>query len=423
MSEPRPLISIVMPTYNGSRHLRQAIESCLNQSFANWELIIVDDASSDQAPQIIAEYVQQDERIRSFRNPSNRKLPASLNIGFSRARGSFFTWTSDDNAYQRTALAEMLAFLQSDPACEIVYASYALIDEAGAPIAATDQSPHAGPPQELAYRNCVGACFLYRRAVHDQLNGYAEDLFLVEDYDFWLRASTRFRLKWLEKDLYLYRWHEHSLTSTQPQRVRMAREKCLSRNLPRMAWVPAHVRAKTYQGLVLSAMERQDRRSAWLHLLRAVQSDPAGMSRWALRCLPYLLCPVPVYRLIKERDGWQWIHRSHLARHELQVRIPTGSSFILVDEAQLGAEFLPGRRAIPFLEKNGQFWGPPPDDQTGVRELERLRQAGAAFIAFAWPAFWWLDHYRELSRYLRERFRCLADNERLVVFDLRRSQP
>jgi glycosyltransferase involved in cell wall biosynthesis len=420
--DTQPLISIVLPTFNGSRFLRQAIDSCLTQTHSNWELIVVDDASTDETPQIIADYISRDSRIRAVRNPTNRRLPASLNIGFSRARGGLLTWTSDDNAYRPEALSEMLAFLKANPSVAVVYAGYSLIDDSGAPLASSELTSHAGPPHELAYRNCVGACFLYRQAVHEQLSGYAEDLFLVEDYDFWLRASTQFRLAWLEKDLYLYRWHEQSLTSTRPQRIREAREKCLARNLPRMKWVRGDVRAKTYQGMVMTAMERQDRLAAFRYLLRAVRSDPMKTAAWALQCLPYVLLPVPLYRLVPESNDWQWIHRFHLARHELASRIPRGSSFIFVDETQLGCEFLPGRRAIPFMEKEGQFWGPPPDDQTGILELERLRGAGARFIAFAWPAFWWLEHYAGFTQYIRERFRCLASNGRLVVFDLRPPQ-
>jgi hypothetical protein len=78
------------------------------------------------------------------------------------------------------------------------------------------------------------------------------------------------------------------------------------------------------------------------------------------------------------------------------------------------------RRAIPFVERNGQYAGPPADDETAVRELERLRQAAASHIAFAWPAFWWLDHYAGLNRHLRANFPCVLENDRIVVFDLRR---
>lgn len=83
-------------------------------------------------------------------------------------------------------------------------------------------------------------------------------------------------------------------------------------------------------------------------------------------------------------------------------------------------EVVTARRTIPFLERDGQYWGQPADDQTAVRELERLRGAGASCIAFAWPAFWWLDHYSGLHEHLRLRYPCVIRGENLVVFDLRK---
>src|SRR6516162_6752271 len=107
MATSLPLISIVLPTFNGARYLREAIESCLHQSYPNWELILVDDASTDETPSIIADYLARDRRVTSLRNPVNRKLPGSLNAGFAQARGELLTWTSDDNCYRPHALNEM----------------------------------------------------------------------------------------------------------------------------------------------------------------------------------------------------------------------------------------------------------------------------------------------------------------------------
>ena len=111
--------------------------------------------------------------------------------------------------------------------------------------------------------------------------------------------------------------------------------------------------------------------------------------------------------------------RLHQAAKDVAALIPLGDILILVDEQQLGSEVAAGCRAIPFLERDGQYWGPPPDDDTAIRELERLRSSGAAFMVFAWPAFWWLEYYSGLHQYLRSRFRCVLENDRLVVFDLR----
>ncbi len=126
--------------------------------------------------------------------------------------------------------------------------------------------------------------------------------------------------------------------------------------------------------------------------------------------------PVPVCgppKPIKPADA----RRLQRCRAELVELIPAAEPFILVDEEQLRCE-LPHARAIPFLEKGGQYWGPPADDQTAVDELERLRASGARFIAFAWPSFWWLAHYQRFHQHLEERFRCVLKNDRLVVFSL-----
>ena len=116
---------------------------------------------------------------------------------------------------------------------------------------------------------------------------------------------------------------------------------------------------------------------------------------------------------------WAWEYQINLSKHEIAKILQPGDSFILVDQGTFTNEMSAGGRAIPFLEREGQYWGPPPDDATAIQELERLRRAGAAYIVFAWPAFWWLDYYNGFNQYLRSNFCCIMDNKRLVAFDLR----
>ncbi len=111
--------------------------------------------------------------------------------------------------------------------------------------------------------------------------------------------------------------------------------------------------------------------------------------------------------------------RLRATKEELVKLIAPTERFILVDDEQIRRELAHGG-AIPFLEKDGQYWGPPPDDATAIQECERLRKSGARFIAFIWPTFWWLDHYVEFARHLRSQYRCVVENERLVIFDLSR---
>ena len=115
------------------------------------------------------------------------------------------------------------------------------------------------------------------------------------------------------------------------------------------------------------------------------------------------------------------LRRLHRTTQELKTMIPAGSTFILVDGEEWGSGVVAGRRAISFLERDGQYWGPPADDETAISELKRLQQRGAAFMVFGWPAFWWLDYYSGLNRHLRSTFRCVLENDRVIVFDLRDS--
>jgi glycosyltransferase involved in cell wall biosynthesis len=160
-----PRVSIVLPTHNGERFLAQSIESCLSQPFRDIELIVVDDCSTDSTPRIARRYAHADPRVRVLRNDPNRKLPASLNRGFSEARGAYLTWTSDDNWYRPDAIGSMAEFLDAHADVGLVYAGMTDVDDAGAEL----KRRAALPPECLVEWSCVGACFLYRREVRDRL--------------------------------------------------------------------------------------------------------------------------------------------------------------------------------------------------------------------------------------------------------------
>jgi hypothetical protein len=128
----------------------------------------------------------------------------------------------------------------------------------------------------------------------------------------------------------------------------------------------------------------------------------------------------PLIKAEKQRERRAREQQIARVNNALLGLIPPGDLFLLADEEEMRGELALGSQALPFLEQDGEYWGRPEDDTTAIHELERLRRAGAAFIVFAWPAFWWLDYYSRFHQYLRARFRCLLQNELLVVFDLRR---
>jgi trans-aconitate 2-methyltransferase len=107
------------------------------------------------------------------------------------------------------------------------------------------------------------------------------------------------------------------------------------------------------------------------------------------------------------------------AKRKIELAIAEGDAFILVDEEQWGISgTLGSRRVVPFLEKDGQYWGRPDDDATAISELERLRHEGAKYIVFAHPAFWWLDSYSGFAARLRSQYECVTANDVILIFRL-----
>lgn len=225
------LVSIVLPIYNGEKYMRQSIESVINQTYKNWELIIIDDCSIDNTPIIAKEYADKDNRIRYYRNETNLKLPRGLNRGFSLSKGDYLTWTSDDNLYLPNALEVMIKTLIRNKV-ELVYASYDIIDENDKIIGETI-APDDSKRAILAW-NCVGACFLYTRKVYEEIGEYNPDLFLVEDYEFWIRVCSKFEGIAIKEKLYRYRLHCDNLTSTAREgKIRRLGKEMLENNIYR----------------------------------------------------------------------------------------------------------------------------------------------------------------------------------------------
>lgn len=206
--EENKLISIILPVFNGEKYISSSIESCLNQTYSNIELIIVNDCSTDNTLEIAYFYQKKDTRVRVFSNEKNRKLPASLNIGHELAKGDFITWTSDDNIFKENAIELLFKELLSKKV-DFVYSNYIVIDENSKVL----REVKLDPSEALLFKNVFGACFLYTKKVYETNKGYDEDLFLVEDYDFWLKTILNFSYSKLEYFMYYYRKHNSTLTN------------------------------------------------------------------------------------------------------------------------------------------------------------------------------------------------------------------
>ena len=203
------LVSIVLPTYKRAHVLPHAIRSVLEQTYQNWELIVVDDNSPDDTAAVVQSF--DDHRIRYVKNDPNLKLPRALNRGFSLAKGDYLTWTSDDNLFANNAIEKMANRLKAD-GCDFVYADYYMFsaqNDEGLPV----DINHDKLPGKLQLEkgNHIGACFMYTRKVYEEIGEYDPELFLVEDYDYFIRASKRFRFCHIPEALYFFRRDDATL--------------------------------------------------------------------------------------------------------------------------------------------------------------------------------------------------------------------
>lgn len=242
----QPLISIILPTYNGAKFIRTSVDSCLQQSYTNFELIIVNDNSADDTPAIIEDYAKKDPRIKVIHNSINKRLPQSLNIGFGAATGDYFTWTSDDNYYTPNALQTMMDTLKENESIDLVYADYTLIDDDGKIFGVRQfKDVYANFTSWLG----CGACFLYKAVIHKALNGYDPSAYLIEDYEFFVRAFLQYQFKYLPTaELYFYRDHPASLTSTQKSSVNDLSKIVIERLIPKLAQkLPSNQMALLYR--------------------------------------------------------------------------------------------------------------------------------------------------------------------------------
>lgn len=227
LSQESGLVSVVLPVYNGGRYLKEAVDSVLCQSYKNFELIIVDDGSTDNSGRIMDEFAVADKRVRVV-HQGNQKLPRTLNNGFDLAHGEFLTWTSDDNRMKPQFLMKMVTCLQKHPTWDMIFANMDIIGEDGTPLKNSEWyagyqrpfgSEHIHLPADTSElntwpNNSIGGAFLYRSRVKALLSGYSQNQFTREDYDYWMQVNSLFNLKHVDfrEPVYEYRFHSTSLT-------------------------------------------------------------------------------------------------------------------------------------------------------------------------------------------------------------------
>lgn len=207
-------VSVLLPVYNGGGELRQALDSILRQDLSEFELIVIDDASTDRSAQVIRRYAAADSRVRPVYHSRNAGLASTLNEGLETARGELVARMDQDDESLPNRLRVQASFLDAHP--EVVVAG-SFVYHMGA---RTDRDRLVRFPTEseeikrtLQRENCIyHPSVMFRRRQILELGGYRPQFKNAEDYDLWLRVSKRFELANIPEPLLRYRFSVGGMT-------------------------------------------------------------------------------------------------------------------------------------------------------------------------------------------------------------------
>lgn len=199
----QPLVSVIMTVYNAQEFLNMAIDSILLQSYTNFELIIIDDGSTDQSPSIIQAY--RDLRIKYYRQ-KNRGLSAALNAGIKKTRGEYIARMDHDDISYPTRLEKQVQYLERNSDVAMLGTSFDFIDEDSGIIGkAYTLDRNQDLKIEFLTRNPFGhGTIMIRRAVIIEIGGY-DTTEPIEDYELWWRISKKYKVANLTEFLYGWR--------------------------------------------------------------------------------------------------------------------------------------------------------------------------------------------------------------------------
>lgn len=210
------MISIVMPTYNQGRFIAQAVKSILDQTYGNFELVIVDDGSTDNTPEIISSLT--DSRIKKIQK-TNGGTGSALNAGFSVTSGQYETWFASDNILYPTAFDELRIYLDQHPDIDYVYGNcdIGIMNAAGDVETARknlkDEVKQEWVPGKLMNHYFLGIAWLWRKSLREKA-GWWFQAEPCEDYDMVLRMEDcGGKFAFHDVNLAWFRRHKENMTN------------------------------------------------------------------------------------------------------------------------------------------------------------------------------------------------------------------
>jgi len=217
--DSKKIISIVTPNFNCERFIAQTIESVLAQTYPDWELIIVDDCSTDNSYQIALAYAEKDKRIKVIRNEKNSGAAISRNNALDFAKGEYIAFLDSDDLWEPYKLEKQIEFMQKND-CDFCFSRYDLIDEENFPLRKTARIPEKLSYYKLLHHDFIGCLTaIYRR-------GFAEDIrsFNIKnnnDYGLFLQVVKRAKkARGIKEVLAHYRIRKSSISRNKFKKVK-----------------------------------------------------------------------------------------------------------------------------------------------------------------------------------------------------------
>src|SRR5690554_967859 len=260
LQNPNPLISVVIPTYNRADFLKEAIDSVLAQTYPNFEILVVDDGSTDNTRDILKEY-SQEPRFRYFYQ-KNQGQSVARNYALSEARGDFVCFLDSDNRWLPYKLEVSLQAFRDHPDVSIVYGDIITINEKGQEVSRQNMRRYSGRITPYLFQdNCVSMnTSMTRRQCFNEMGGLEVGRRAADDYELWLRFSARYKFLYIREFLAEYRVMENQISSNKDRRFQSNREimENFVRRFPdaltpaeqKEGWCRFHVRKGRYHASV-----------------------------------------------------------------------------------------------------------------------------------------------------------------------------
>ncbi|MBI3997041.1 MAG: glycosyltransferase [Candidatus Omnitrophica bacterium] len=205
MSEP--IVSVVIATRNRAAMLKEAIASVGAQTYQDWELIVVDDGSTDQTKRVAQQAAKDDPRVHYLRQPARGGVSKARNAGIHAARGRYIAFLDDDDQFVAEKLATQVVHLDRSPEVGFVYAQSEWVDRRGTSLGVQPTAPVTDLKGLVEHCAIPLQTVMCRRELIERVGGFDERLSIGEDYDLWLRLARITRFEFVARPLVRYGVH------------------------------------------------------------------------------------------------------------------------------------------------------------------------------------------------------------------------